>query len=345
MTGDFSEPRSSGGRACLKRQTLECLLFVAVGLVGYVCLEGVNYLAVRSGDGFGRSVEYYLKAGRIDGLVLGDSHPAYDIDPALLGPRWHNFAYPGENWVMSYFKLKYVLDQGQRPSYVVLPLDYHSFSFYRLNGADYSNYLDLDQSGELRKAIGIKAVVKGVAKAYLPLTSSFNRQQLVEYVMKRLKGGVVRDSASLRSFAVSPNGHLVSLRSGFSTKSSEERTSLARARYREQMKSPLVNPMLVEYFRRILALCEDHDILIIGIRFPLSEPYAKLIEAHEEVKLVEEVYARERSRFAMIQNYEKRFLGRVSYFNDADHLNAEGSGELSRELGKNILPPSVLAGQ
>lgn len=282
--------QSSNGFSVLKRQAVSCLVFVTCGLAGYASLEGINYVAVRVEDGFIQSVNSYRQVGAIRGLIVGDSHPAYDIDPAALGIGWHNFAYPGENLIMTYMKLKYVLDQGQRPTCLILSLDYHNLSSYRINGADYSNYLEFDTARTMRETIGLKAWSRSLAKKHLPLLSSFNRRQFVEYLMKRLRMLKMGESGVSRTFTILPNGQLVSLRDGLTTKSLDERVELAAGRYQEQMKTPLVTPVLVEYFRKILTLCEDRGISIIGVQFPLSGSYMELLRTNPDMDQVDQVY-------------------------------------------------------
>jgi|CXWL01.1.fsa_nt_gi hypothetical protein len=319
-----------------------CFLFMAVGMGIYAGFELMNYALLKKDDGFVQSLEYFEQVSNSQGLVLGDSHPAYDIDPEALGEGWHNFSYPGENLVMTYFKLKYALAKGHRPSYVVLPLDLHSFSVYRSIGTDYSNALSFTTSEELRKVVGFQAWAKSVIKSYLPLTSTFNRQQFLEYGIKRLKSCVFGEKEVLKKFTVSKRGHLESHQKGFVEMSLGERDKVATARYSEQMKPPLLSPLLVEYFLKIIALCKERDILLVGVRYPLSGPYYEHVRTNPDISDVVRLYQSSGGNFLIMKDYSQLYLDRDEYFNDADHLNVRGSAEFSKLLASELAGNSLL---
>ncbi len=130
--------------------------------------------------------------------------------------------------MMAYFKLKYVLEQGHRPEYLVLPLDYHSFSSYWINGVDYYNDLSPVRHGELRDVIGLNVWVMSMVKKHLPLTSSFNRRQFVWYMVKRVSGVWAGNYSVSRTYVIFPHGQFISLREGFATKGARETRGIGR---------------------------------------------------------------------------------------------------------------------
>jgi len=66
--------------------------------------------------------------GKIDVLVLGDSHPDVGINPTYFNCNVVKWCFSSEKYPYNYFKLKYYLSTYPPPQFLVLPLALHSFN-------------------------------------------------------------------------------------------------------------------------------------------------------------------------------------------------------------------------
>ena len=117
-------------------------IFIAVLLAG----RWIDRIFFRPESVFARTVKgFEEQKDQIQILFMGQSDMKYAIIPKVMPYKSYNFADLGENYIGTYLKLKYYIDQMPRLKIVVLGLSLPSFSSARLNWAErrhfsWSNY-------------------------------------------------------------------------------------------------------------------------------------------------------------------------------------------------------------
>ena len=111
---------------------IKALLFLAGFLLGSYGLSKVYTRIIMAHSICNRvDREFYRYDGRLEYLVMGDSHSQYGINPRVIGHAF-NFSTAGENYVQTFFKLRFILDHTDKKiETILLPLDVHSFSSFR----------------------------------------------------------------------------------------------------------------------------------------------------------------------------------------------------------------------
>lgn len=319
------------------------VLFVATFCLIYGALELANFYLVGRYDNFSASLEHFAQTTEVKGLILGDSHAAYGVNPEYLPAGWFNLSYPSDNMVMTYLKLKYALSERPGIRFVIIPVDFHIFSAYRADGADYSKYYSLASVTEIYEIVGVADSLRSLLKRYFPLLSYYNRAQFVEYLFARLTkpndhGG---GTAPAKKTLITRYGHLRSPDGEYVSLSESERVTTAKERVKEQMKAPLVTPLMVRYFDEVLRLCRSSGIRLIGVRYPVSKEYYSLLPAEEFASVLAEFERRE-SDFAMVADYTRIYEEDPEVFLNADHLNASGSLAFTRVLDRALKMKGII---
>ncbi|MHB8481157.1 MAG: hypothetical protein ACYDBV_00240 [Nitrospiria bacterium] len=274
---------------------------------------------------------------------MGDSHPAYGVDPEYLSDDFYNFSYPSENLIMTYLKLKYAVGEKKEIKYIVLPLDFHIFSDYRRNGSDYSRYFLLSSINKIYQIVGIRDILKSVLKYYLPLSSYYNRQQFIEYLFRKLKIVLSHhsDNKVSKNISISEYGHITSP-GNYNNLSDQEKSQEVSSRIKEQMKRPLDDRLLSFYFEKILIYCKDNGIKVIGIRYPVSKEYYSSLPMSELVQVSKEM-EKQTPYFFFIKDYSHLYFQNPDYFANSDHLNNNGSLNFAKVLRSDFLSHGVLS--
>jgi len=94
------------------------------------------------------------------------------------------------------------------------------------------------------------------------------------------------------------------------------------------------DPVLVQFLRDTLALCVEHGVRPVMVRFPLTPEAWDEVAAHGNLEALDALYD---ELFAPYPGLVRIDLGhalgdRLELFNDPDHLNAEGAQVFTRLL-------------
>jgi len=113
--------------------------------------------------------------------------------------------------------------------------------------------------------------------------------------------------------------------------SANERIDRAKRRFRRQYPSETISYELRQSLIDIINLCKKYNIELIGIKFPLSSDYIKLLsnKAFDGEKLLK------LAGFKVL-DYTKIFIENNSYFNNQDHLNDKGCKKFVELLFDNL---------
>lgn len=119
-----------------------------------------------------------------------------------------------------------------------------------------------------------------------------------------------------------------------------ERVSLSKERLSEQFpENSGSSDKLEESLLNIIELCEENDITLIGIKFPLASEYSDLIGGKsygaDSILAVNKI---------IVYDFRDIFHNNDNFFEDSDHINSVGAQKLIDSikefltLGKPFLP-------
>jgi hypothetical protein len=243
--------------------------------------------------------------------LLGNSHTFLSLHASII-PDSLNFGSLGEGYMVTYYKLKRILDREPDAfAVVILQVDLHSFSggeFHQgknYRWAQFIDYYDLASfSGDYiqhgREWIQYREFpYAGSAKDLAHAVSGPQGQE-----------PDVGDTPLLRDF---------------STVEDPERKAWSRAANHFKGQN-WYDDRVAHYFGRILDLCEAHNIHVVLVEFPVTEEY--LAQAQTFLPLEEwraRVAAAIEGRPGITHlRLRDLYFGQNQLFGDPDHLNAEG---------------------
>jgi len=267
-------------------------------------------------------------------LILGDSHVSFGIDPAIIGPAV-NFSSYGESYIQNFYKLKYALTVGRSIRTVILPIDLHSFSSFRLerigfnpHWAAYIDYLELGR-------------IKGRFPEYLVKT--------IDLRLWAYRGQYGRLLPFLFPSDRRPKAIRPDIERGFTPKTGfffrkKQGRSWNRVR-RQLLGFNHFHPQLVLFFRRILSLCAERDIRVVLVKMPITSRYyrhaARLVPVDDFYGRIERIAGEYPGVHRL--NYQAIYFKLENWlFFDAEHLNNRGARHLSDLLRKNLIQLGLL---
>jgi hypothetical protein len=304
----------------LKRRDIYCsLAFLGILTVLYSCLS-IHYYILTNKERFYRQ-EFFTSFDRSNPsiLILGDSHAQNAIAANTLGPEYFSLAQGGDNIRQIFLKLDYAIRQKPGIRYLLIPLDYHTFSWHRYKNMNFDQDLDYTRNIRLIADLYDVAVASVFVRSLihlLPLASADNWEKYF-YLLTR----------------ANPN-ELISERNYDESTPFEKEVS-ARRRVKGHLGKQIVYDELVGVMDRLIAFCGSHNLKIIGIRYPLSAEYARYA-SHFDIGRIERIFQARRDHFFMILNYVDIFNGYPCYFLNADHLNPQGALIFTRILARDM---------
>lgn len=256
-------------------------------------------------------------------LFLGDSHVLLGADPAHIKNSF-NYASGGENYIQTYYKLKNLVDQGFVPPIIVLPVDLHSFSSFRTDRFDNEWYW--------RKIINFYKL------AY--------KEKKLSLLNNEINGIFSFKGKGLQLIKQTDKSKLSEIQRGYTPSDDvfsklKNRRQIASDRVASHLKEcEIIDPVLLEYFYKILDLAEKNNINLIFIKYPLTEEYYQ-----EALKFIPDTQNYYNSVLYKIHNYKNILLldyqllygKKPELFKDSDHLNSAGAVEFSRLLEKDLM--------
>jgi len=280
---------------------------IAIFLVGLIAFNTVVYSVVAP---LIRDDSYLADARNAPAdtraIVLADSHGTRLDGEVLASAGIVNLSTGSDSYVDMLNKLRYSIDHYPI-RLVILSADGHSMSKYR----EYTN--NVDKSGLLVGGNGVKAVIRRI----VPLVDPKSR----DLFKGAISAGLSR--ALTRRAATSPGPAAPS----FSWKDKPNRRQLAERRAGTQFKFSEPSEPLRGTLAEIVALCAEHGIRLVGLKFPLSGDYLGVLGGKDygADKVLE-------SLGGAVLDYEELYRDRDDLFEDQDHLNKEGGTLFTRLL-------------
>jgi hypothetical protein len=318
------------------------LKIIIKGILIALCIYFVALLAVRFVDRivfepksiFARTVKgFEAQKDQIQILFLGQSDMKDAIIPKLMPYPSYNFSEPAENFVATYFKLKYYIDKTPHLKIVVLPLNVSSFATGQLEWVRWRNfdnyftygYITYGDFGELYKLMGFKVVLKKI-KSLLPFP---DRKQMKTFWQN--VGKLVRNEPIERSEI--DDGYT---KVSGSNVSEEDAMVVIKDRFRKKHK---FDEGLLTYYEKILVLCHRHGIKVVTLVMPVTDYYITHAEKYvTRATFYEKVVAN--SRFSPYitrhLDYMDRYAEDHTLFKDETHLNHNGATIFSQRVALEL---------
>lgn len=260
-------------------------------------------------------------------LAMGNSHNC--INTHILENSF-NFGSPSENFIQSYYKLKYILEKsGKKPEYLILQADISSFgpkisSRYEYNSY-WIKYIDYLELARIKKSKDM--LFKWLEGKFFSYVGNYKDIQLSILYRIKIKELEMyhgyRPHRDYRNFADEVNKQKVA----------RNKANLILS------KEAYLDITIRVYFEKIMQLCQSHGIHVIMIRIPMSKVFneeeAKLVPADKLYAEVETIAFRY-PVFEGTLDYHNMFNDHPDYFFDPDHLNIKGSDLFTAQLAKDL---------
>lgn len=266
-------------------------------------------------------------------ISLGDSHVSYasNINSSL----YLNLAFPSDNTVMMYAKLRYFYKNGLRPDVLLLQADAHMFTSYR-EKFDYSSYSELftkDLSEKVQK--------------YYPYTEIIIQRDILGYPLYQMRTDIaanihvlflryILNPASINlKHNILENGTLIN-KGSWMDSGKTQRDIKAERRVREQFPTSraVEVDILRDYYMKIIKFGEEHNIKIVLIQMPLSSEYREKIYPFVNEKTNNYFQKLAAEEDLVLIDY-KASLEDV-YFANEDHLNYSSSKVFGLKLKQDL---------
>lgn len=270
--------------------------------------------------------EYDKRGVRI--LLVGDSHIGFSINQSMINESY-NYAIDGSSFVQTFYHLEKILENEElQPDTLIMPLDLHSFSSFRITNTEpiwfWVNYLDfLEMSSFYPPVKGLEQTIRG----RFPFVNKGKE------IIRIVKNKVTKKRLT----------NIVAQTNESETKRGADglfKESAILKRVDGQFKNCVVierNNLV--YFERILNLAQKRNITLVLVKFPVSQEYYD--KALEYVPDVEGFYANvtkvtDRFNNVHILDFHDVYFDNSSLFHDPDHLNAEGMKEFTGLFAVNL---------
>lgn len=310
----------------MKKFILKCTIFIIImaALIAVYC--SISSKSIRKYIGINTSEQIITSFDRMvsnpdsyDCLFLGNSRIFRGINPEKFPTvSGYNFGQDNETYNQVYYKLKYVLDNGVRPKYIILGIDYHAFSYL----SDSKNYVyasyfpkeflddydDADSSFLYRKT-----------RMLTNLWS--NKQNAFEAFMKDLFNKTPDENIPF----MRENGQYVI----WGEASADETVD----------RDYNIMPLQWNYYQKIIDLCIEYNIELYDIMPPLWEGETKS-HSDEERKVFDDMIRANLAEKGFEGHYfnyfEENGLSSYTDFIDVTHLKPEAADEFSKWVNKKV---------
>ena len=258
-------------------------------------------------------------------VFLGDSHPRNSVNPTYMEHAF-NFATGGENYIQTYYKLRYYLEEERLDiNTVVLSLDLHSFSGKRSDEFRDNNYW--------RKYLNYWEIAQVKNEDFQILTFWMDGVMAYWHGADETKNLLVNSHAEIIKGYV-PRGQIIKSAKG------KYIGGMAKARARGQLSSKsLMDDAIVYYFKELLKLCGRNEIQVVFVRYPVTEEYYSVAIKIVPIKIYYDELNGVIQEFIdspIILDYHDKYWEQPKFFGDVDHLNMYGAEDFSPILCEDL---------
>jgi hypothetical protein len=260
-------------------------------------------------------------------LALGNSHNC--INTHILENSF-NYGSPSENFIQSYYKLKYILEKsGKKPEYIILQADPSSFGPKISDRYEYNSYwIKYIDYVELAKVKDSKDMLfKWLEGRFFSYVGNYKDVQLS--ILYRIKFKNIEMYHGYRPHRDFRN---------FANEADKQKVAFDKANL-ILSKDEYFDPAIRVYFEKILQLCQSYGVQVIMVRMPMTKEFneeeAKLVPIDKLDKDLEAITSKY-PVFKGTYDYHLLFIDHPEYFFDPDHLNIKGSDLFTTQLAKDL---------
>lgn len=257
----------------------------------------------------------YKKLKECKILFMGDSHTARAVDYTKIDSSY-SLAYFGENNMMNYYKLRYIIENKYAiPNYVILTCDIvihtYGFNLARNNKTFYYSLIQLKD---------LKDLEDNVMLTYI----DYCKYKFFPYLDWQYATNLVNLEREKKSKKI------------FSDLSIEKRkkkanTFVVNESLNNGKKESFYSERALNYIQKTINLCKENNIKLIFIKIPLTK------YIFDEIKFnVDSNYITNRPSENIIRNnnlpildFEYLFQNNDSLFFDSHHLNKKGKDKFT----------------
>lgn len=287
-------------------------------------LELADRILFRQKSIFARSVrDFENQKSQIQILFLGQSDMQFAIIPDEFNYRAFNFAGAGENFIETYYKLKYYIHNMPELKIVVLPVNLASFSSSRKNEIQWEyfayGYIAYRDMLELFRLKG-PMVIREKLVSFCPIIRKWEMKDFLGN-MRRLLTNQPIDKTEMYKGYVKNVGKNVT-----------EEGALKRAG-RHLKGQNLLDETFLLYFEKILKQCSDNKIKVFCVTLPVSNYYLEHLNKYVDKGLFFEKVMNNPTYRKYIYSYLdllEIYAGNNDLFLNQDHLNYEGALKVSK---------------
>jgi hypothetical protein len=304
------------------------VVLLAAGVIDRIVFEPESVFA-RTVKGFEEQED------QIQILFLGQSDIKFAIIPKVMPYRSYNLAGMGENFIGTYFKLKYYIDKTPRLKIVVLPLHLSSFSAARLDYEKdryfhncftygYISYRDLR---ELYKIMGFSVVREKLA-SLSPMLDRRRMKVFSENWRKLIRNRPLRTSEVYDGYFYVTSSFV-----------NEEQAKLPIQRQFGKNHKNDFDENMLSYFEKILILCHERGIKVVTLTTPVTDIYIRHAEKYvTKEALYEKVFKNPRFRPYIYKHLDFMDIYAKDHalFYDTDHLNYQGATVFSERIASEL---------
>ena len=277
--------------------------------------------------------EFFSSHDDLHYLIMGDSHSEAGLNPEIIGSSY-NYSSPAENYIHTYYKLKYILNNSSRKiDTVILPIDLHSLSSYKTDRVIIMNQHYLDSYYWLKY---IDCIEVGFYKGKL-------LHYMVDYFIARFFNYAGKMNNVFEYFFNEQK--VVPLIKGFTTfegdynHAKEKDPTRAKRQAAFHLKNcDYFDRDLVFYFKNTIELCHRNGIKVILVKYPVTRDYyvhaSRFIPIERLSQKVDALITKYPG--IPILDYHSVFFNHNELFLNSDHLNYQGGCKLSRIIKKRL---------
>jgi len=291
---------------------------------------------------FGRTVKgFEEQKDQIQILFMGQSDVKFAIIPKVMPYKSYNFAEVAENYIGTYLKLKYHIDEMPRVKILVLGFSLPNFSSTRLNWVErrhlsdyfsfgYVNHQDFKELYRMKGSI----VLRQKISSFSPLLDKGQFKTFRKNLRKLIRNQPIQKTVMEDGYIRFPEYQTVpgnELMEGFAAKRIEDH-------FQENNKNDF-DKDLISYFERILILCHQRGIKVVTLTIPVTDYYLKHVERYiTQAALYEKVLTNPKFSPYIYKHldYLDLYAKDHALFIDADHLNHKGATLFSERIASEL---------
>lgn len=239
-------------------------------------------------------------------VLLADSHGGAISREVLKNQGIFKFTSSGDNYIDMYAKLTYYHENNPQLDTAFLTVDDHTLSAHKdskNNNALSVVYMDSKYYQLAYESGKWNYVYDKFLKRYLPLLDVNNAGLIKFAIISKYRSVFNEDYGKTAEWQVNP-----------------EKLEASISRKKDHFPSDLRSASLTQALKLIIQYCEQNNIALIGLKFPLDGTYLKVIEG--EGYGADDIL--KKSGFDVI-DLKNAFSTQPELFANQDHLNAEGA--------------------